>query len=112
VTTRGSEAEEQAAVFLAQQGLTLVARNYRCRYGEIDIIGRDGPTLVFVEVRQRSSTTYGGAAASITSAKQAKVVRAAQHYLAAMAGTPPCRFDVVLLNGDGDVEWLKNAFEA
>jgi putative endonuclease len=108
---RGAAAEVLAAAFLQQQGLTLVARNYRCRFGEIDLIARDGATLVFVEVRMRSSERFGGAAASITAAKKKKLLRTARHYLARATRTPACRFDALLLNGRNDsIEWLKNAF--
>jgi putative endonuclease len=89
----------------------LVTRNYRCRFGEIDVVARDGDTRVFVEVRMRSSARFGGAAASITSAKQKKLLRAARHYLAGIARAPACRFDALLIDGtDNSIEWLKNAF--
>ena len=108
---RGEDAENLAAVYLQQAGLELVARNYRCRFGEIDLIARDGNALVFVEVRMRSSDRFGGAAASITAAKRAKLLRAARHYLAGVARAPACRFDALLVDGnDGAIEWLKNAF--
>ena len=109
---RGSEAEQLAAAFLQQHGLEVVARNYRCRFGEIDLIARDGETLVFVEVRMRTSDRFGGAAASITAAKRGKLVRAARHYLAGNSRAPACRFDALLFHGSGrEVEWLKNAFD-
>jgi len=108
---RGEAAEQKAAHYLETQGLHLVVRNYRCRHGEIDLIARDGLTLVFVEVRQRSRQDFGGAAASIDAHKQRKLVLAAQHYLAQQPRTPPCRFDAVLIGSEG-VEWLKNAFDA
>jgi len=108
---RGADAENLAAAFLERAGVTLVERNYRCRFGEIDVIARDGATLVFVEVRMRSSDRFGGAAASITAAKQKKLLRAARHYLAGVARPPPCRFDALLINGRNHaIEWLKNAF--
>ena len=108
---RGEAAEALAAAYLQRAGLKLVERNYRCRFGEIDLIARDGPTLVFVEVRMRSSERFGGAAASITAAKQLKLLRAARHYLSGTASAPPCRFDALLVNGnDHSIEWLKNAF--
>lgn len=111
MTPRGRQAENLAALFLQQQGLKLVARNYRCRYGEIDLIAREGTTLVFVEVRMRASERYGGAAASITAGKRHKLLRTARHYLAGATRTPACRFDALLVNGaDHSVEWLKNAF--
>lgn len=107
----GARAEQLAAAFLQQQGLRLLEKNYRCRFGEIDLILQDGQTLVFVEVRLRSNPAFGGAAASITPSKQAKLLRTARHYLSGKP-LPSCRFDVILLAGlDGQqVEWLKNAF--
>lgn len=110
---RGEQGEALAAAFLQRQGLTIVARNYRCRFGEIDLIARDGETLVFVEVRSRASNAFGGAAASITHAKQARLLQAARHHLTTLSSTPRCRFDAVLLTGDPPkIEWLRNAFEA
>jgi putative endonuclease len=94
---RGQAAEALAAAFLKQRGLAIVAHNVRNRYGEIDIIARDGATLVFVEVRLRGSQTFGGAVASITAQKQQRMWRAAQHSLAELGPEPPCRFDAVLL---------------
>jgi putative endonuclease len=108
---RGAQAEELAAAYLQRAGLKVVERNYRCRFGEIDLIARDGATLVFVEVRMRSSERFGGAAASITASKQAKLLRAARHFLAGMTRAPQCRFDALLVSGkDLSIEWLKNAF--
>ncbi|MBI5658311.1 MAG: YraN family protein [Nitrosomonadales bacterium] len=108
----GARAEQLAAQFLQQRGLKLLQQNYRCRFGEIDLILQDGDTLVFAEVRLRSRGDFGGAAASIGAAKQGKLVRSAQHYLAALARIPPCRFDAVLLpalDGSG-IEWVRDAF--
>ena len=111
MAARGEAAENLAAAFLQRQGLTLVERNYRCRFGEIDVIARDGATLVFVEVRMRSSERFGGAAASITVAKRQKLLRTARYYLAGVARAPQCRFDALLVNGRNNaIEWLKNAF--
>lgn len=106
----GSAAEEAAANFLARQGLEIVARNYRTRMGEIDLVARDGATLVFVEVRMRSSARYGGGAESIGARKQARIAAAARQYLSRLRREPPCRFDVVTLDG-GSPEWLRAAFE-
>ena len=114
----GDNAERIAENFLIRRGLALVARNYRCRYGEIDLIMRHAQTLVFVEVKLRKTKSgkvdFGGALASITPSKQVKLIATAQHYLAGMKQLPPCRFDAVLLNSLSvdDVEWLTNAFEA
>ena len=131
VTTksRGDAAEAAARAYLVRAGLTFTAANFRTPGrggGEIDLVMRapDG-TLVFVEVRQRSGASHGGAAASISSAKQQRIVFAARHYLMRFASPPPCRFDVVLVHGtlaghnqgqvgDGGVriEWLPAAFDA
>ena len=107
----GALAEQHAARYLQQQGLKPVAQNYRSRFGEIDLIMRDGATLVFVEVRLRRSANFGGAAASIDAHKQQRIIRTAQQYLAGLAHIPPCRFDAVLMDDSG-VQWLRNAFEA
>ncbi|MCP5279051.1 MAG: YraN family protein [Thiobacillus sp.] len=108
---KGQAAEQAAADYLVSRGLRLVARNWRCKGGEIDLVMRDGPTLVFVEVRARGGMGFGGAAASITAAKQARVILAARHYLMVNGVDAPCRFDAVLVQG-GRLEWLKGAFEA
>lgn len=106
---RGAAAEALAADFLAARGLTIVARNYRCRGGEIDLIARDRETLVFVEVRLRSGGFFGGAGASITAIKRKRLERAAGHYLALIGREPPCRFDAILLDSldSTRIEWVK-----
>ena len=114
----GAAAEDQALQWLLQRGLALVQRNYRvargprARGGEIDLVMRaaDG-TLVFVEVRARSGTGHGGAAASVTSAKQRSLILAAQHFLLRYASPPPCRFDVLAIDGS-QVQWLQAAFNS
>jgi putative endonuclease len=116
--SRGEEGEDRALQWLQRQGLVLVQRHYRvargpgARAGEIDLVMRepDG-TLVFVEVRARAGTAHGGAAASVGLAKQRSLVFAARHYLARLAHLPPCRFDVVAIDGER-LEWLQGAFEA
>lgn len=111
----GRRGEDLAAGFLQQRGLSVLARNYRCRGGEIDLVCRDGRALVFVEVRLRRNGDYGGAAASITPAKQRRVILAAKHYLAAHGQSDTdCRIDCLLLEGgSGDrIEWLRDAFAA
>lgn len=110
----GAEAELWAASFLQRQGLQLVTKNYRGRFGEIDLIMNDNGTLVFVEVRQRSSSEFGGAASSIDRHKQQRLIRTAQHYLAGLDLIPPCRFDAVLMDDAKglNAQWLKNAFDA
>jgi putative endonuclease len=107
----GQDAESRAAAFLQAQGLKLLTRNWRCRFGEIDLVMQDGATLVFVEVRLRSRNDFGGAAASVTPAKQQRLLATARQYLAALRTLPPCRFDVVALSGSGAPEWIRNAFE-
>jgi len=115
----GASGEARALAYLLQQGLQLVERNYRVargpsrRAGEVDLILRDRDgTLVFVEVRaRRNREAGGGAAASVSAAKQARLVYAAQHYLARLQRLPPCRFDVVAIDGD-ELVWLRAAFDA
>ena len=107
----GSQAEALVADYLEARGLRLIARNYNCRLGEIDLILADGPTLVFAEVRLRRSRDFGGAAASITAAKRQRILLAARHYLMGKA-EQPCRFDVLLLDAldPNRIEWIKDAF--
>lgn len=109
----GLAAEKIAATFLTQQGLKLVATNFHCRHGEIDLIMQEGNTLIFVEVRLRSNTAFGSAAASITPQKQQKLIRTAQFYLQQHAIQSPCRFDAVLMSKADltQIEWLRNAIE-
>jgi putative endonuclease len=113
----GDAAEALALAYLQRQGLVLVQRNYRlaggpfARGAEVDLILRDGDgTLVFVEVRARAAAAHGGALASVGAAKQRRIVRAAQHYLLRLPSLPPCRFDVVAVEG-GRIDWVKAAFE-
>ncbi|MFJ3315124.1 YraN family protein [Herbaspirillum huttiense] len=107
----GDEGEDHALAYLQAQGLQLVQRNFRCKGGEIDLILREGSTIVFVEVRARASSAYGGAAASVTPPKQRRLLVAAQVWLQGQARLPACRFDVVTLEG-GRLQWLRNAIEA
>lgn len=117
---QGDAAEDRALRHLQQQGLRLLERNYRvargpgARAGEVDLIMRDprDGTLVFVEVRARRSGSHGGAAASVTPTKQRRLIFAARHYLLRHATPPPCRFDVVALDGEDGIEWLQAAFDA
>ncbi|MDP2170363.1 MAG: YraN family protein [Rhodocyclaceae bacterium] len=104
----GAAAETAAAEYLAARGLTLLARNFRVKGGEIDLVCRDAATTVFVEVRRRASADFGGAAASITATKQRRLILAARHWLA-QHGDSACRFDCVLFDGN-QVSWLKDAF--
>lgn len=109
----GRAAEDLAARHLAQRGLVVIERNVRGGGGEIDLVARDGATLVFVEVRLRRPGEHGDAAASITAAKRARIAAAAGAYLARLPRMPACRFDVVLLDGldDGRIEWRPAAFD-
>ena len=110
----GARAEALASDYLARQGLVLVVRNFRTRHGEIDVIARDRDTLVFVEVRLRSRAAYGGAAASITPAKRARLLAAAHAYLATLAREPACRFDAILLDGldPARIAWERNILDS
>ncbi len=108
---KGSAAEQQALKWLKKQGLSLEQQNYQCRQGEIDLIMRDGEVLVFVEVRYRSHPDFGSAAESVTAAKQRKLLRTAAHFLQRQAHTPPCRFDIIGLDSDNHIQWIKNAFQ-
>lgn len=107
----GNAAEQLAATFLQQKGLTLVEKNFRCAHGEIDLIMRDGKTLVFIEVRLRSNGSFGGAALSINQSKQQKLTRTAERYLQ-IHGNAACRFDAILMQTIhiNAVEWIQNAF--
>jgi len=112
---RGDAGEDEALAFLQARGLRLLQRNYRTPGrggGEIDLIMQcpDG-TVVFVEVRHRSRSDFGGAAATVGVYKQRRIIFAARHYLMRLAVTPPCRFDVVLLEPQG-LQWLPAAFDA
>lgn len=113
----GDAAEDRALAHLQARGLRLVERNYRVargpsrRAGEVDLILRDRDgTLVFTEVRARKDATHGGAAASVTGAKQRRLIYAAQHFLLRFATLPPCRFDVVAIEGER-IEWIRSAFD-
>jgi putative endonuclease len=119
---RGAAVEEQAAAFLEGEGLRILARNVQWRGGEIDLIARHGQQIVFVEVRARSRTDFGGAAGSVTRAKQQKIIRSAQGWLLGRYGQaawPAIRFDVVLCQpgdsgttGKDAFTWLQAAFNA
>ena len=106
-TEAGRIAEDRALDYLRQQGLVLIERNVRSRRGEIDLVMRDGSTLVFVEVRQRKSARFGGAAASIGMTKQARMWHAAELYLLRLGRAEACRFDAVCIEGD-TLRWLKH----
>lgn len=109
----GAQFEGRALEFLRRQRLRFVARNVRCRGGELDLVMRepDG-MLVFVEVRARARRRYGGAAASVDWRKRRRLVCAARYFLATLGGDEPaCRFDVVAFEGERIV-WLRDAFRA
>ncbi len=109
---QGDAAEQQAKQYLEEHDLRSVAQNFSGRFGELDLIMRDGDTLVFVEVRYRRSSRFGGAIASIDGRKQRKLIATAQGYLQHHPHDGPCRFDVIAIGeGSNGVEWLKNAFE-
>jgi putative endonuclease len=114
VTADGDVFEARACEFLSAAGLTLITRNWRCRLGEIDLIMREGATLVFVEVRKRSALQFGGAGASISATKLKKLEAAAALYLADFPRAPDCRIDAVVFDvrvGAQDnvrPEWIKN----
>jgi putative endonuclease len=111
--SKGLIAEQQAQAYLISQGLTWVESNYRARLGEIDLIMREGDVLVFVEVRKRSSSAYGGAMASVTPSKKHKVMKTASYYLTVnkLHDKHAVRFDVVGLDGTPPtMAWIKNAF--
>lgn len=107
----GQQGEDRALSLLLGNGLTLVERNFRCKGGEIDLIMQQGATLVFVEVRKRAQSGFGGAADTVTARKQTRLIVAAQVYLQRYRELPACRFDVVAIDGDRE-SWLRNAFEA
>jgi putative endonuclease len=104
----GDAGEDAALLHLQKYGLTLVERNFSCRGGELDLVMRDGATVVFVEVRRRASSAYGGAAATIGRAKQARLLVAANTWLQRYRMPPACRFDVIAIDG-GTLSWLRNA---
>ena len=113
--TVGRDAEDLAERFLIRRGFMPVSRNYRCRRGEIDLVMRDADTLVFVEVRRRTSRAFGGGLGSVDAHKQARIVAAAEHYLMThrIGDDRPCRFDVVAIDGPARhaaIEWVSDAF--
>ena len=114
----GQDAEDYALEYLLGQGLQLLARNWRCKGGELDLVMLDGDTVVFVEVRYRKHAQWGGALASIDGRKRQKLILAAQFFLQKEHrwADAPCRFDVVAIestpSGQADLNWLKNAFDS
>lgn len=115
--TRGQKAEERACSYLISQGLKLLARNYRCSRGELDLVMKDGEHVVFIEVRYRTHSQFGGGIESITRSKKAKLVATALHYLQAhrLGNRCPARFDVIAMAPSNDtdgIQWIQNAFDA
>lgn len=116
---RGQQAEQIACHYLQQHGLQLIAQNYQCRRGEIDLIMGDAGTLVFVEVRARRSDRFGSALESITADKQSRIIATAQHYLQQNRLQQNCRFDVVAMrmppatsHQNPEVsDWIRDAFQ-
>lgn len=110
---KGQEAEQRALLFLQQQGLKLLQRNYSCRLGEIDLIMRDCESIVFVEVRYRHNSAFGRPIESIVYSKQQRIIRSAFYYLRQHQKTSSMnyRFDVVGVTEKWDFEWIQNAFE-
>lgn len=108
----GQQAEQQADIFLQRQGLKLLQRNYRSRFGEIDLIMQDRDTRVFVEVRSRKRGDYGTPASTVTYQKQQKLLKTAQIYLQQhhLGEKINCRFDVIEILGQNTPLWIKNAF--
>lgn len=110
----GQDYEALAERYLLKRGMTIQARNYRCKAGEIDLIAHDRGTLVFVEVRYRGHTSLVSSEESVTLTKQRRLIRAAQHYLLSCNEDRPCRFDVLAINLSGlgklRIHWIDNAF--
>ncbi|EZP31227.1 YraN family protein [Pseudomonas sp. RIT288] len=110
----GKDAERRALEHLQHQGLRLLAQNWSCKRGELDLVMLDGDTVVFVEVRYRKNTQWGGALASIDERKRQKLIFAAQYFLQRESrwADSPCRFDVVAIDRHPDqLNWLQNAFD-
>ncbi len=112
----GRQSEDAALAFLSAAGLQLVARNYRCRSGEIDLVMEDGPSLVFVEVRARTRDHWGTPEETVTARKQGRIVAAARHFIATrrIRADRPMRFDVVAISPgmDEEIRWIRAAFDA
>lgn len=113
---RGNQAEQLACDYLQNKGLMLLTRNYGISAGEVDLIMRDDDTLVFIEVRYRKNADFGGAAASVTTKKQQRIIKAALSYQQQHAPQSSMRFDVVAIEGDNkensiEINWIKSAFD-
>lgn len=115
--TSGRQAEDRALRYLERQGLRLLRRNWLCRCGELDLVMLDGDTVVFIEVRYRRHSAWGGALESIDGRKQQKLIRAAQLFLQKESrwSNHPCRFDAVAIEAASSTatpNWIRNAFDA
>jgi len=112
---KGDHAELMACRYLKRHGLRLLTRNFHCRRGEIDLVMRDGDSLVFVEVRYRQQTRFGHAAETVTRAKQSRIIHCARYYMTVHQNwNMQARFDVVAMEGkldDVTFEWFANAFQ-
>jgi len=109
--SQGVKSEKRALAYLQEQGLSLLCQNYYCRFGEIDLIMLDQDTLVFIEVRYRKNSDFGGALASISKRKQGRIIKTAKHYLAQFENEPYCRFDAIAIDQQCTIpEWIQNAF--
>lgn len=110
---QGRLAEDFACRYLQQRGLSLLARNYHCRRGEIDLIMKERDSIVFVEVRYRRNARFGTAAETVDRAKQSRLIAAAGYYLLCHAESArrPCRFDVVSITAPAAVQWIRDAFQ-
>jgi len=108
---QGSSQEQRACNYLESEGMRLIVQNFSCRMGEIDLIMQDSNSLVFVEVRYRASTKFGGAAASVTRSKQRKIIRTALFYQQQYAPNSNMRFDVIAIESDNDIQWFPSAFD-
>lgn len=108
----GEAFEEKAAHFLEKHGLQILERNYRCRFGEIDLIARDGKSYVFVEVKYRKGNISGSAVEAVTKTKQRRICRVAVYYLSThcLSMDLPCRFDVIGIDGE-QLCWIRDAFD-
>jgi putative endonuclease len=110
IHNKGQLAEKLVVNYLTQQNLAIIQTNYRCKGGEIDIIAQQGTLLIFIEVKYRSTASFGTAGESITRTKQKRIILAARHYLMALSPLPNCRFDALLID-NSRITWEKNCFQ-
>lgn len=109
----GFKAEDDVLAFLKKKGLTLLAKNFQSKFGEIDLIMQDMGAVVFIEVRKRISATHGNSVGTVTYSKQKKLIKTANYYLlkSKIKYTLPTRFDIIGLDGEPPkITWVKNAF--